>query len=81
MSLFRFNILPFCREGIMRTNKQTLYNYIVLVNQKCTIFIHSSFVVIYSSVAIFKFKNSLNASKISLRGGDRRIQQKDKDFR
>lgn len=44
-----------------------------------------SFVVIYSSMGIFKLKNSLNvmwtAMKSSIRGDDRRIQQKDKDFR
>lgn len=69
----------------MRTNRWILCNYIVVVTQECTIFSSFSFVMIYSSVGILKLKNSLNvmwtAMKSSIRGDDRRIQQKDKDFR
>lgn len=57
----------------------------LLVTKECRILSWFSFVVTYGSVGSFKLKKLLNdmwrAMKSSIRGDDRRIQQKDKDFR
>lgn len=81
MTFFRFGFLPlYKREDVMRTNKCTLCNYLVLFTQY-----YQMMVVIYSAVGIFMLGNTLNVTQAMMKGSircdDTEFQQKNKEIR